>query len=211
VNTAIVTRPHLADALGNALAVYDRGTFEHSDRITRHARQLGQALGLDTASLEVLGWAGALHDLGKLAVPEEVLQKGGALTRTDRTFIKAHPAVGYEMLMAVSSTLLPVAQAVRSHHERWDGSGYPDGLVGEDIPLLGRILALTDVYDALTHTRSYRPSVLSAVDAQEVIALWSGTHFDPALVPLYLDVLSSQPEERAVPDGTDRLPPPHKT
>jgi HD-GYP domain-containing protein (c-di-GMP phosphodiesterase class II) len=130
-----------------------------------------------------------LHDVGKLAVSEKILQKTDKLTPAEWTEVKAHPVVGCELILAISPRLDPIAMAIRSHHERWDGSGYPDRLEGDDIPILGRIIALADVYDALTKDRPYRQSAFSVTDAQQMIEQSSGSHFDPMLVPLFLDTV----------------------
>ncbi len=185
--------PHrLVGALGEAVASYDRGTFEHSTRVGQRAHRLGQAIGLEGATLDSLGWAGILHDLGKLAVPEEVLTKTDGLTPVEWEQVRVHPVVGEQLLLAISDRLVPVASAVRAHHERWDGAGYPDGLSGEDIPLLGRIVAVADVYDALTHARSYRPGRYTPGEAVDLLRSWAGSHLDPYLVPVFLHLLEQE-------------------
>ena len=144
----------LLPAFGNAMVAYHRGTAQHSERVGALARSIGVEIGVEGVDLEVLHWAGLLHDIGKLAVPEEILTKPGRLTPEEWIQVQRHPAVGAELLRTISSGLEPVAAAVRAHHEQWDGSGYPDGLAGEDIPLAGRIVTVADVYDALTHRRA---------------------------------------------------------
>ncbi len=201
MNRTISSHPHLVGALGNAVAAYHRGTYEHSARVGSDAQLIGEAIGLDAASLESLGWAGALHDLGKLAVPERVLAKTSTLTPNEWEQVKVHPVVGERLLLSISTDLAPVASAVRAHHERWDGTGYPDGLRGEAIPLLGRIIAVVDVYDALTHERTYRRGRYTPEEARRMLETERGTHFDPSLVPVYLRILDA----RAVENEAERV------
>lgn len=185
----LAKQPHLADALVGALGIYDRATFDHSGRVSELAIGLGDAVGLENRQVSALGWAGILHDIGKLAVPEHVLRKTTPLNDSEWTQIKTHSAIGSDMLLSISPKLAPVADAVRTHHERWDGTGYPDGLAGEDIPILGRIIALADVYDAVMSHRPYRKHDFSAANAQALILEGRGTHFDPSLVPIFLRLL----------------------
>ncbi len=161
------------------MVVYHRGTAEHSQRVGAIARAIGVELKLSDAELEVVHWAGLLHDLGKLAVPEKILSKRGRLTPEEWAEVHRHPAVGSDLLRTISPGLEPVAAAVRAHHERWDGRGYPDGLAGTRIPLAGRIVAVADVYDALTHPRAYRPDAYTPAAAIEHLTTGAGTHFDP--------------------------------
>jgi HD-GYP domain-containing protein (c-di-GMP phosphodiesterase class II) len=116
-----------------------------------------------------MNWVGILHDLGKLAVSAEVLRKTGPLTRSDWTEVKRHPVVGADLVLSISPSLAPLAAAIRAHHERWNGSGYPDGLDRVDIPLFGRIAAIGDVFDAVTHLRIYRTGVLTHREGVEVL------------------------------------------
>jgi len=184
------TLPKLLPALGNAMVMYHRGTAQHSERVGAIARAIGVELGLSDADLEVLHWAGLLHDIGKLAVPDEILSKPGPLTPEEWVEVQRHPVVGFELLQAISPGLDPVARAIRAHHERWDGSGYPDGLAGLDIPLAGRVVAIGDVYDALTHPRSYRPSAYPTDSAIEHIITGAGVLYDPDAVGAFCRALS---------------------
>lgn len=146
---------------------------------------MGVELALVGVELEILHWAGLLHDIGKLAVPEEILNKRGRLTPEEWSVIKRHPSVGADLLRAISPGLEPVAAAVRAHHERWDGSGYPDGLAGRGIPLAGRIVAVADVYDALTHPRSYRPDAFASAFAIEHLTAGAGRLYDRDVVDAF--------------------------
>ena len=188
----IATHPGLASAFGNAVASYDIATFNHSQRVAHLALKLGDLVGVDGPMRSALGWAGILHDLGKLSVSEAILGKPGPLTAEEWEEVKLHPVVGFNIMMAVSDRLEPVATAVRGHHERWDGTGYPDGLAGEDVPLLARIVTLADVYDALTHSHPYRQRPFTPSEANVRIDDQRGCQFDPKLVPLFLHVLERE-------------------
>ncbi len=168
------------------MVVYHRGTAEHSQRVGTIANAIGVELGLPDRELEVVHWAGLLHDIGKLAIPEEILSKPGPLTPEEWVEVRRHPSVGSDLLRTISPGFEPVAAAVRAHHERWDGTGYPDGLAGTDIPLGGRIVAVADVYDALTHPRSYRRNAYTTAAAIEHIATNAEHLFDPDITQAFL-------------------------
>ena len=175
--------------LSNAVEARDAYTSKHAERVTAYALELARALGTplaDTAEIE-LGFL--LHDIGKVAVPDAVLWKPGPLTEMKRALMAQHPLIGAEIVHGIEF-LGPAAAVVRSHHERWDGSGYPDRLAGEEIPLAARVFAVADVLDALTTERPYRHA--SALpDARRMIVAESGTHFDPSGV----DAFTSIPDE----------------
>jgi HD-GYP domain-containing protein (c-di-GMP phosphodiesterase class II) len=152
------------------------------------AVNLGRECGVSKPDLSSLEWAGHLHDLGKRAVPSAILDKEGPLDESDWTEIKIHPVVGYQLLVDASPELHGIAVAVRAHHERWDGLGYPDGLSGDAIPYFGRIVAIADVYDALTTYRCYRERSYSHAEAIDLIVSGAGTHFDPTLVDVLLQM-----------------------
>ncbi len=173
---------HVPPSLGDAIRVYHPGTADHSVRVANIARAIAVELGLSDLDVEAVQWAGLLHDLGKLAVPQHILDKLGPLTDPEWTEVRRHPSVGSEILNSLSTDLRPVAAAVRAHHERWDGGGYPDGLAGEEIPLAGRIVAVADVYDALTHRRRYRPHVFASDAAMTHLVDRAGSHFDDSVV-----------------------------
>jgi putative two-component system response regulator len=158
---------HLIDALDSAEAAFmalaltiearDPMTNGHCERLARHAVQLGRALNLPPEDLEALHRGGYLHDVGKIGVPDAVLLKAGPLTAEEFELMKRHPEIG-DSLCAPLQSLRRVRPIIRSHHERIDGSGYPSGLRGDDVPLLAQIVGIVDVYDALTSARSYRPA-----------------------------------------------------
>ena len=179
---------NLLDAFGEAMACYDVGTAEHAARVGSRARRVAMCLGLHELEVEALHWAGLLHDVGKLAVPTAILRKPGPLTPDEWRIIKRHPDVGADLLVTIAGPLAPIAAGVRSHHERWDGAGYPLGLAGAEIPLSGRILTIVDVFDALTHSRRYRPSSFDAEDALDYVVGNAGIEFDPEVVPAFVDV-----------------------
>jgi len=168
------------EALSLAIEAKDHTTHDHLKRVQAYAVQIGADLGLAAEELDAVRAASLLHDIGKLAVPEQILSKPGRLTPEEFEKMKIHPVVGAEILSRVQFPY-PVVPVVRSHHERWDGNGYPDGLRGEEIPLGARILAVVDCFDALTTDRPYR----RALPVDEVInqmRLESGKSYDPRVV-----------------------------
>jgi HD-GYP domain-containing protein (c-di-GMP phosphodiesterase class II) len=142
-------------ALANAIEARDHYTGGHSERVGWLATLAGKTLELPPGDLQMLEWSGLLHDVGKIGIPEHILNKPGRLTPGEFQQIKRHPRLGHDVLAPVSS-LKPVLEAVLYHHENFDGSGYPNGLRGAEIPMLARILHTVDIFDALTSTRSYR-------------------------------------------------------
>ncbi len=153
----------------NAVEAKDTYTGGHSARVSAYARRLGQALSLTSAEITLLDRAGTLHDIGKIGVPDQILNKPSTLTEEERLVIRRHPAMGREILAKVSS-LAEILPVIASHHERFDGSGYPSGLAGTDIPLASRIISVVDGYEAMTSTRSYhrarsREEALAILDA----------------------------------------------
>jgi len=168
------------ETLALAIDAKDHTTHDHLQRVQLYATEIGKDLGLSEADLEALEAAAVLHDIGKLAVPESIISKPGKLTRAEFDKMKIHPVVGAEILERVEFPY-PVVPIVRSHHERWDGSGYPDGLKGKEIPIGARILAAVDCLDALASDRQYRRA-LPLDQAMAKVASESGTSFDPAVV-----------------------------
>jgi len=177
--------PRLGDALEGALGIYHPGTAQHADRVRQIANVLAAELSVRGVEREAVSWAAWLHDLGKMAVPTAVLSKKGPLTKAEWAEIERHPTVGAEMLLSLSPHLEPIAAGVRAHHERWDGSGYPDGLAGEEIPFVGRIVAVADTFDAMTHYRSYRERVFTRDEAIAEIVAKAGIDFDPKVVAAF--------------------------
>lgn len=161
-------------------------TSGHAKRVVELSLRLGEAVGFP--DLEGLELGAYLHDLGKVALPDEVLNKTGPLVTMEWQAMKTHPEVGYEILRDIGLQSQTALNVVLYHHERWDGSGYPKGLKGEEIPLEARIFALADVYDALTHARSYK-SAWSPEEAKREIRQKAGKDFDPSLVAVFLDLV----------------------
>jgi putative two-component system response regulator len=184
-----------------ALSLYDAETADHGSRVARGARELGRSAGLSDDEVELAGCAGLLHDIGKLRVPLSILTDTGPLGSDDWARIRRHPADGAEIIGSLSVEHALVAGAVRAHHERWDGSGYPDGLCGEAIPMLGRIVALADVFDALTHTRCYREGVFSTEEALVHIETGAGRLFDPDLVAVFVRTITGERQAGPIPSS----------
>jgi putative nucleotidyltransferase with HDIG domain len=175
------------EALSEALGVFDSYTREHSKRVAAYARLLGRHLGLDEASLEQIFIGGLLHDVGKLGVGDETLHKSETLTSAEFDRVKLHPVLGAKILSAIP-TFEHATLAVRHHHERYDGMGYPDGLVGEAIPLCARIVAVVDAYDSMTSNRPYRPAV-SDGEALQGLAVSAGAHLDNTLLAAWAELV----------------------
>jgi putative two-component system response regulator len=169
-----------------AAELKDPETGLHIVRLSLYSGILARALGYTPQQAEVLRHAITLHDVGKIGIPDAILRKPGALTPDERKVMESHTVIGARLLADSPSELLREGETIAlSHHERWDGTGYPQGLAGEQIPLSGRICAVLDVFDALTTWRPYRAALPSEVAFDEV-ARGRGTHFDPALVDLFL-------------------------
>jgi putative two-component system response regulator len=160
----------------------DDQTYEHTQRVGRTAAQLAEQLGLDPDFVQLIRHAAPLHDVGKLGISDAILLKPGKLTPEEFDLVREHASAGARILAGSSSELLKLAQEIAlSHHEWWDGSGYPSGLAGDAIPLSGRIVAVADVYDALTHDRPYKRA-WSVPDSVREMRRLSGRQFDPAII-----------------------------
>ena len=165
------------------------GERDHVERVAGYAARLGRALKLGEESLRALNWAAHLHDVGKAQVPDHILLKPSPLTESERDVMREHPALGETMLAQLAFLPDQVRELVLSHHERWDGLGYPRGLHGHQIPLLARALSIADVFDALTSARSYKPA-WSEHHAAEYLLRGAARQFDPDLVTVFVrDVL----------------------
>jgi len=177
--------------LANALEAKDAYTCGHSTRVARLAQQMARDVGLAHHVVETIGQAALLHDLGKIGVPEGILRKPGPLTTEEWEIMRRHPVTGAQ-IVAPLEFFDEGAVIVRHHHERLDGSGYPDGLTGDTIPLGARIVAVADTYDALTSGRPYRAG-LSSADAIRMLRAESGRTLDGQLVGLLVDIVGQYP------------------
>ncbi|MCP4091891.1 MAG: HD-GYP domain-containing protein [Planctomycetes bacterium] len=171
-------------ALSKTIEAKDRYTSGHSQRVAVFAVELAEKIGFDEDRLETLRLGALLHDIGKVAVPDNVLLKPGFLNDEEFAIMKRHPMAGDRILAAIPG-LRDMADIARSHHEKWDGSGYPLGVAGDSIPLEGRICSIADAYDALTTKRSYK-SAMPLEQALDIIEKDAGTHFDPELAKVFL-------------------------
>ena len=174
--------------LANALEAKDPYTRGHSERVAALSRRVASALGLAPSVVDVIGQAGLLHDIGKIGVPEAILRKAGPLSLDEWQIMRGHPVIGAQ-IVAPFEFFEGAARAIRHHHERWDGSGYPDGLARDAIPLEARIVAVVDVFDALTSARSYRPA-LDRDAACAVLRREAGHTLDETVVAALLGILA---------------------
>lgn len=187
--------------LSMAVEFRDEDTGAHIERIGRFSTLLAERIGLERELCERLSYAAPLHDVGKVAIPDAILLKPGPLTAEERAIVETHAEEGHRLLRGSSSSILDMAATIAlSHHEKWDGSGYPRGLTGEAIPIEGRIVAVADVFDALTSDRVYR-TAYTVEQAVQMMRAQRGLHFDPGLLDAFLEVLSS-----SGPDARQRQP-----
>jgi len=177
-------------ALANSLEAKDNYTSGHSERVTHYALLLAERLGLSDKMLQNLRYASQLHDIGKIGITERILNKPDKLTDWEFAAIKDHPVIG-ERIIQTLDFLDEVRAIIRHHHERWDGAGYPDNVLGEDIPLLARIMAVADSYDAMTTARPYRAALSRDAAIAELVHC-AGSQFDPRLVAEFLEVLKAE-------------------
>ncbi|MBV8618163.1 MAG: two-component system response regulator [Curvibacter sp.] len=183
------SRLEIVQRLGRAAEYKDNETGLHVIRMSHYARLLALAVGYSEEDADELLHAAAMHDIGKIGVPDAVLLKKGPLDAEQWEVMRRHPQMGGDIIGEHGSTLLQMARRVAlTHHEKWDGSGYPQGLKGEEIALEGRIVAIADVFDALTNERPYKPA-WSVEQAVELLQAQAGRHFDPGLVPVFIRLL----------------------
>jgi putative two-component system response regulator len=181
------TRLSVVQRLGMAAEYRDEETGNHILRMSHICKLIAQRLGWDEYDVDLILNASPMHDIGKIGVPDAVLLKAGKLTADEWEKMKAHATIGGRLLEGDESDLMVMAKNIAlTHHEKWDGSGYPEGLLGEQIPIEGRIAAIADVYDALTSVRPYKHA-WPASEAMDYIKSSSGKHFDPKLVDIFID------------------------
>jgi len=184
------SRYEVIERLGQAAEFKDNETGNHILRMSKYSRLLAQAYGLPNDEVDLIFLAAPMHDIGKIGIPDHVLLKPGKLDPEEWTIMQTHVELGGELLSG--SDEIPLMEKAKnialSHHEKWDGSGYPNGLSGEEIPIEGRICAVCDVFDALTSERPYKEA-WSVEKAMDLIRSESGKHFDPSLVPLFDSIL----------------------
>jgi ribonuclease P protein subunit RPR2 len=173
-------------ALSNAVEARDAYTSKHAERVTAYGLHIARAMRSPLAATPQIEFGFLLHDIGKVAIPDAILYKPGPLTGEERALMAQHPVIGARIVREIEF-LGDASAVVRSHHERWDGRGYPDGLAEEEIPLSARVFAVADVLDALTTVRPYRPA--SELDvARDMIIAASGTQFDPAVIEAFASI-----------------------
>ncbi|WP_084047162.1 PAS domain S-box protein [Deinococcus hopiensis] len=194
------SREETLRALGLALEYRDYETKGHTDRVVHFTERLGQAMGFSGDDLDALRWGAFLHDTGKVAIPDSILLKPDKLTPEEWDVIKRHPSIGYEMLHHIPSLPPTTLEVVLHHQERWNGSGYPRGLAGTEIPLAARIFAVVDVYDALTNERPYKKA-WTHIEAADQLRKEAGALLDERVVHTFLQLFSA--EETFTSDGTD--------
>lgn len=162
-------------------------TEEHCKRLEAYCVAIGQKMNLTTKDLDELSLLALLHDIGKVVIPPSLLKKPGPLTPAEWEEMRRHPEIGYRIARE-STELASISNLILSHHERWDGKGYPRGLIGEDIPLACRIISVVDAFDAMTNNRVYRKA-MSVEEAITEIKKNAGTQFDPQIVEVFLEIL----------------------
>jgi hypothetical protein len=189
--------------LSMAVEFRDEDTGAHIERIGRFSTLLAEAVGMSPEFCRRIGHAAPLHDVGKVAIPDAILLKPGSLTPEERAIVETHAEEGHRLLRGSSSSILDMGATIAlSHHERWDGGGYPRGLTAESIPIEGRIVAIADVFDALTSHRVYREA-FSVEKAVEMMLDQADRHFDPVLLHKFMEVLDSSGAEARTRERSD--------
>jgi len=203
---ALASAEAMVQTLASALDTRDPYTHGHSMRVTLYSVALARAAGWNAETVDLVRRGSLVHDIGKIGVPDRVLGKAGPLTADEWTLMKRHPVLGHQMVRHLKWAP-EVLDIVRSHHERWDGGGYPDGLAGDSIPAVARLVALCDTLDAMTSDRPYRSGYSFSVAAKEIRKM-SGTQFEPAMVDAFV---RASPEIKALVGGMDPAEAPQKS
>jgi putative nucleotidyltransferase with HDIG domain len=196
----------LFDALVTSVDNKDRYTRQHSEDVAEYSVWIAEEMNLSEETMRVIRVGALLHDVGKIGVPDEILRKPGRLTDEEFVVMQRHPVLG-AMLVGAVPGMEAILDVVRSHHERWDGKGYPDNLAGEDIPLLGRITAVADAVSAMTTTRPYRKEMDWKV-AMDQVKAGSGTQFDPAAASAFLRAAARRRPDTDAPRQNQQEEPP---
>ncbi|MBP1586151.1 MAG: HD domain-containing protein [Lachnospiraceae bacterium] len=182
------------ESLAHTIDAKDKYTRGHSVRVAKYSRMIAEKMGLSEQDQENVYYSGLLHDIGKIGVPDEIINGEGDLSNAEYSVVMMHPSVGADILSEIKS-LPDMSIGARYHHERYDGTGYPEGIAGEKIPLLARIIAVADSYDAMTSNRSYR-SYLPQKEAREEIERNKGTQFDPVIADIMLQIIDEDKDYR---------------
>ena len=185
---------HVVECLADAIDAKDNYTNGHSGRVAAYSKEIARRYGYDEKQQEKIFVMGLLHDVGKIGVPDEVINKPGRLTDEEFACIKKHPAIGYKILSNIKE-MPELSAGARFHHERYDGNGYPEGISGFDIPEVARIIAVADAYDAMTSNRSYR-GVLPQEKVRDEIEKGKGTQFDSQFADIMLEMIDEDQEYR---------------
>lgn len=203
----------LIQALVGVLEAKDLSTAAHTWRVVLYTRALAEARAVDPATVTRLSYGAALHDVGKIEIPDEILQKRGPLTASERAVIETHAPLGHERLLRMDETDPLVLGLVRHHHERWDGTGYPDGLKGEAIPVGARYFAVIDAFDAMTSIRPYRTEVGDDAARRAIVELKAGigTRYAPDTVESFTDLYETGRLSWILDYFNDRCPVPDYT
>jgi putative nucleotidyltransferase with HDIG domain len=183
----VAARDATIEGWARTLEFRDIETRHHSDRAINLTLKVANQMNVSQEQAQFIRWGVLLHDIGKLGIPDTIMHKPGPLTPSEREIINQHARLGYELLKTVTY-LEPILDIPHYHHERWDGSGYPEGLSGESIPLMARIFAVVDVWDAMISDRPYRKA-LPESEAMTYITAQSSRHFDPAVVEAFLQIM----------------------
>ena len=203
-NALVLSRAYRGTAhlMAELLSTSHEYTGNHSRSVVILAHQVGERLALDEMTLREVEFGALLHDIGKWAIPNEIINKPGILTQEEMALMRTHTVEGQQMLDRIGGVLADVGQVVRSHHEFWDGSGYPDGIAGDDIPIASRIISACDAFNAMTTDRSYRQA-MSIAEAVEELRVCAGKQFDPGAVEALVAIVETweRPEPEAVPEA----------
>lgn len=178
----------ILSSIKNALHEKSYETEEHGERLANYCLVIGEQMGLSGTQLDELKMLGMLHDIGKIAIDDQILNKPDELTTDEYEEMKKHPEIGFRIASTIPE-MLSVAEYILTHHEHWDGSGYPEGIAGDSIPLPARILSVVDAYDAMVSDRPYRVAMTKEEAINELKAN-AGTQFDPKVVEIFIQLLS---------------------